>query len=154
MPPPKSILVVDDDANVRTLLRRAIEHMGHQVVEASDAPSAIALLERQKVDLVLCDVRMPGLDGVWLLDQIVTRFPDIPVALATGMTEMDPRVTLRRGVVGYLTKPFRLEPLRLLIEKVDEKQASGQRWSDGDVVRDEELDRLLEPADKPEGTED
>jgi two-component system response regulator GlrR len=148
MLPPKSILVVDDDANIRALLRRAIEHMGHQVVEASDAPAAIALLERKKVDLVLCDVRMPGLDGVWLIDQIVTRFPGIPVALATGMTEMDPRVTLRPGVIGYLTKPFRLEPLRLLIDKVGEKQASGQRWSEGDVIRDEELDRLLAPPRK------
>jgi DNA-binding NtrC family response regulator len=148
MTPPKSILVVDDDPNIRTLLRRALEHMGHQVIEAADAPSAIALLERTRVSLVLCDVRMPGLDGVWLVDQIVTRFPGVPVVLATGVTEMDPRVTLRPGVIGYLTKPFRLEPLKELIEKVGDEQPRLSERHD-EAISDEELDGLLDPTDKP-----
>jgi len=54
---------------------------------------------------------MPGRDGVWLVDQIVTRFPGTPVALATGLTEMDPQVTLRAGVVGYVVKPFKRSAL-------------------------------------------
>src|SRR3546814_14789563 len=59
-----------------------------------------------EVSLALVDVRMPGHDGVWLVDQVVTRFPDTPVALATGLLEMDPQVKLRPGVVGYVIKPF------------------------------------------------
>jgi CheY-like chemotaxis protein len=103
----KTILVVDDDAGVRGLLRRVIGEMGYQVAEAGDALSAIEVLETTDVSLALVDIRMPGRDGVWLVDQIVTRFPATPVALATGLMEMDPHVTLRAGVVGYVVKPFR-----------------------------------------------
>ena len=102
----KPILIVDDDEGVRTLLRRVIEDIGHTVVEAADATSALEVLQSTKVGLALCDIRMPGRDGVWLMDQILARFPGTPVALATGLLEMDPNVTLRRGVVGYIVKPF------------------------------------------------
>jgi CheY-like chemotaxis protein len=102
----KTILVVDDDGGVRSLLRRMIESLGHQVTEAEDALSALEVLGQGSVDLALCDIRMPGRDGVWLVDQIVTRFPAVPVAVATGLVEMDPAVTLRPGVVGYVVKPF------------------------------------------------
>ena len=102
----KNILVVDDDAGVRGLLRRVIGDMGYRVTEAEDAISALEVLEQNDVSLALVDVRMPGYDGVWLVDQIVTRFPGTPVALATGLMEMDPHVTLRAGVVGYVVKPF------------------------------------------------
>lgn len=102
----KPILIVDDDEGVRTLLRRVIEDIGHQVVEAADANAALEVLQTTNVGLALCDIRMPGRDGVWLMDQILARFPGTPVALATGLLEMDPNVTLRRGVVGYIVKPF------------------------------------------------
>lgn len=107
----KTILVVDDDPGVRTLLRRVIDDMGYRVVEAEDAMSALKVLEQGTVTLALCDVLMPGRDGVWLVDQIVTRFPGTAVALATGLGEMDPQVTLRPGVVGYVVKPFKREEL-------------------------------------------
>ena len=102
-----TILVVDDDIGVRALLRRVIGDMGYRVVEAADALSALEILDKGNVSLALCDVRMPGRDGVWLVDQILTRFPGVPVALATGLMEMDPHVTLRSGVVGYVVKPFK-----------------------------------------------
>jgi CheY-like chemotaxis protein len=113
---PKSILVVDDDPGVRALLRQVIAGMGYQVEEAGDSLSALEVMERTKVDFALVDVRMPGRDGVWLVEQVVTRLPNIPVALATGLLEMDPHVTLRPGVVGYVTKPFRREDLALVIK--------------------------------------
>jgi CheY-like chemotaxis protein len=103
----KTILVVDDDAGVRGLLKRVIGDMGYSVVEAGDALSALEVLQTSEVSLALVDIRMPGRDGVWLVDQIVTRFPTVPVAVATGLQEMDPHVTLRSGVIGYVMKPFR-----------------------------------------------
>jgi DNA-binding NtrC family response regulator len=115
------ILVVDDDAGVREFLRRSIEIMGYRAADAGDAVSALRVLEASEVGLVLCDISMPGKDGVWLVDQILTRFPGVPVALATGLVEMDPRITLQPGVVGYITKPFTIEPLADLIK-------SAERW--------------------------
>jgi CheY-like chemotaxis protein len=112
----KTILVVDDDAGVRALLQRVISDMGYRVIEAGDALSALSRLEEGPVVLALCDVRMPGHDGVWLVDQILTHFPGTPVALATGLLEMDPHVTLRSGVVGYVVKPFKRADLEAVIQ--------------------------------------
>jgi CheY-like chemotaxis protein len=67
------------------------------------------------VDLALCDVLMPGHDGIWLTNQILSRHPGVPVALATGLMEMDPTVTLRPGVVGYIVKPFKRQAVAALL---------------------------------------
>ena len=121
----KPILIVDDDEGVRTLLRRVIQDLGHTVVEAADAVSALEVLESTPVALALCDIRMPGRDGVWLMDQILARFPGTPVALATGLLEMDPTVTLRRGVVGYIVKPFNRAAVAELLRVAAEPPSAG-----------------------------
>lgn len=102
----KTILVVDDDHGVRLLLRRVLQDEGYRVVDAERALDALDMLKDEPVDLALVDVMMPGRDGIWLTDQILSRYPDVPVALATGLLEMDPAITLRPGVVGYIVKPF------------------------------------------------
>ena len=113
------ILVVDDDRSVRELLRRGIEVMGYQVADAPDAISAIRMLERHDVALVLCDMSMPGNDGVWLVDQIAVKFPGVPVVLATGLVDLDPRTLIQSCVVGHITKPFSFEPLAGLIKTAE-----------------------------------
>ena len=112
----KTILVVDDDENVRTLLRRILEGLGHRVFEAASALDALERLKTGPVNLALCDVLMPGRDGIWLTEQILARHPAVSVALATGLTEMDPTVTLRPGVIGYLVKPFKRQAIVDLLE--------------------------------------
>ena len=119
----KRILVVDDDAGIRGLLRRVIGDMGYDVVDAGDALSALDVLEQGDVSLAFVDIRMPGRDGVWLVDQIVTRYPGTPVAVATGLSEMDPHVTLRAGVVGYVVKPFKRSDLADVIRAAEAAQA-------------------------------
>jgi CheY-like chemotaxis protein len=109
--PMKTILVVDDDDGIRALLRRILESLGHRVEEASSAVDALEQLKTGPVDLALCDVLMPRHDGIWLTDQILARHPRVPVALATGLMEMDPTVTLRPGVVGYVVKPFKRQAI-------------------------------------------
>jgi DNA-binding NtrC family response regulator len=107
----KTILVVDDDSGIRALLRRILESLGHQVEEADGALGALEQLKAGHVDLALCDVLMPRHDGIWLTDQILARHPGVPVALATGLMEMDPTVTLRPGVIGYVVKPFKRQAI-------------------------------------------
>jgi len=112
-----TILVVDDDEGVRKVLSRWITEMGYVVLSAGDADSGLALMNEAIIDLALIDVRMPGHDGIWLLDQARRAHPDVAVALATGLMEMDPMVTLRPGVVGYIVKPFNREDLQKVITR-------------------------------------
>jgi CheY-like chemotaxis protein len=101
-----TVLVVDDDEGVRRVLGQWVLHLGHDLQTAASAEGAIIELESGAVDVALCDIRMPGADGVWLADRIRERFPYVAIVLATGLHEMDPSVTLRPGVVAYLVKPF------------------------------------------------
>jgi len=112
-----TILVVDDDEGVRKLLARWVSEMGHTVKVAPDGDAALAIMRAEPIDVALCDIRMPGHDGIWLLDQVRRFFPGIAVVLATGLLEMDPMVTLRPGVVGYIVKPFNREDLEQAVKR-------------------------------------
>src|SRR5215216_1326929 len=114
---PGTVLVVDDDEGVRKVLSRWVSDMGYAVQAADSADSALAIMREHPVDVALCDVRMPGHDGIWLLDQVRRLYPTIAIALATGLLEMDPAVTLRPGVVGYIVKPFNREDLAQVITR-------------------------------------
>ncbi len=112
-----TILVVDDDEGVRKLLARWVADMGHTVKVAPDADTALKIMRACPIDVALCDIRMPGHDGIWLLDQVRRLYPSIAVVLATGLLEMDPMVTLRAGVVGYIVKPFNREDLDKVVKR-------------------------------------
>jgi DNA-binding NtrC family response regulator len=111
------VLVVDDDEGVRRVLSRWAADMGYTVQAAADADRALDIMREQPVDVALVDVRMPGHDGIWLIDQVGRLFPETAVVLATGLLEMDPMVTLRPGVVGYVVKPFNREDLTQVIKR-------------------------------------
>jgi len=119
----RTILVVDDDEGVRKLLTRWVVVMGHDAKAAPDADTALEIMRNCPVDVALCDIRMPGHDGIWLVEQMSELFPAIAVVLATGLLEMDPLVTLRPGVVGYITKPFDRENLeQAVIRGLEERK--------------------------------
>jgi DNA-binding NtrC family response regulator len=113
----ETILVVDDDEGIRKVLTRWVADMGYAVKAADSADRALEIMRESDVDVALCDIRMPGHDGIWLLDQMRRSHPDIAVVLATGLIEMDPMVTLRPGVVGYIVKPFSREELTKVVKR-------------------------------------
>jgi len=100
------VLVVDDDASIRELLRRILEPAGYQVVVAQDAASALAAMAEHSPQVAFLDVHMPGENGLWLADQIRDRFPTAATVLATADSHLSPIENVRRGVIGYLIKPF------------------------------------------------
>jgi CheY-like chemotaxis protein len=100
------VLLVDDEAPIRELLSRWIGGAGHQVREAVTAEAALDAMEIDPADIVLCDVQMPGQDGVWLTGQLRTRFPETAIVLVTGDRTIPPRISMQAGVVDYLAKPF------------------------------------------------
>ncbi len=112
-----AVLIVDDDEGVRKVLTRWTESLGYQVRAAGNADEALDALRRGTVDVALCDVRMPGHDGIWLMDQMRRNYPHTSIVLATGLTELDPIITLRPGVVGYIVKPFDREELDAVIQR-------------------------------------
>lgn len=101
------VLIVDDENTVRDLMARWLESGGYSVVTASSAEEALDSLETATPAVALCDIRMPGHDGLWLADRIRQRYPETAVIMATGVHDVGPAVqSLRQGVIDYLTKPF------------------------------------------------
>ena len=118
-----SILVVDDERNIRTNLATFVRRLGHRAETAEDAPGALASLDRQHFDLVFSDVRMAGIDGLALLRDIRRRHPDVVVVLMTAYATVPQAVeAMRAGAYDYLVKPFSLDQVSLLVERVLEVQ--------------------------------
>jgi putative nucleotidyltransferase with HDIG domain len=115
-PPPaelnRSVIVVDDEASVRHLMRRWLESRGYSVAVAPGADKALEVLAASPTAVALCDLRMPGHDGLWLADQLRREYPDTAVIIATGANDVGSAVeSLRQGVVDYLTKPVERDRL-------------------------------------------
>lgn len=127
-----TVLVVDDDEGVRKVLARWVSEMGYTVHTAESADVALEIMRDCPIDVALCDVRMPGHDGIWLVDQVRRNYPEIAIVLATGMLEMDPMVTLRPGVVGYVVKPFKRDELSQVVRRgmAARRQAAAARRSE------------------------
>lgn len=100
------VLIVDDDPGVRTVLERILDGAGYEVSEAADAFQALDLLDSQHPDAVLLDIKMPGMDGFGLLENLRSRGIDVPVVILTGHgDEFTARDCLDAGAAAYLTKP-------------------------------------------------
>ena len=101
-----TVLVVDDDEATCELLGDVVRHLGFDVMTARNAQQALALMRDHPAQVAFCDIVMPDLDGIWLIDQLRRQFPETAVVIATGLTAMDPSVTLSPCVTAYLVKPF------------------------------------------------
>jgi DNA-binding NtrC family response regulator len=105
------VLVVDDEEQMRTLLVRWIGNDGFETQEADTARAALASMDVNPADIVVCDVRMPGESGLWLAAELRKRFPETAILLATGDRTIAPHITMQSGIVAYLTKPFTREDM-------------------------------------------
>lgn len=101
------LLVIDDEAMVRDSMVAYLEDSGYQVVAAESGIAGLAILEQQKIDLILCDLRMPHLDGLQILQQVKQNNQHIPFIVVSGAGVMDDVVqALRLGASDYLVKPI------------------------------------------------
>jgi putative nucleotidyltransferase with HDIG domain len=102
-----SVLVVDDDPSMRDILTTRVASFGYDVRTAASAEEALETLSRSPADIALCDVHMPGENGVWLAGQIRNRHASTAIIMATSGREVDIAVSsLQNDVVDYLLKPF------------------------------------------------
>jgi DNA-binding NtrC family response regulator len=115
------VLVVDDEASVRFLLRELLGELGHDVLEAEGGLEALAMLERGEladVELVLTDYAMPDLDGLTLLSRLRARTPELAVVLLTARgSERLAVQAIRRGAFDYVPKPFELDELEAIVTR-------------------------------------
>jgi len=132
-----SVLVVDDDADVRTLVGELLTRAGYRISEAPDGRAALRVLYDERPDLVLLDVSMPELDGWGTLERI-RELSDVPVVMLSALgAELEKVRALRGGADDYVTKPFGRQELLARVESVLRRAPSRQ-------VRDTYADRLLE----------
>ena len=126
----RQVLIVDDDAAIRTSLADAVSEWAAEVRVAGDSTEALARIAERAPDLVLSDVRMPGDSGVELLQLVRERAPDTDVVLMTAYEDMATIVTaMREGAVDFIVKPIELETLRQLVDRVFEDRRTRRQAS-------------------------
>jgi DNA-binding NtrC family response regulator len=118
-----TILVVDDEKNIRSGLAKALSLDGYDVEQAEDGQEAMKAMVKNEIDLIIADLRMPKMSGDELLKKVVSAYPTVPVIILTGHGTVDNAVeAMRNGAYDFLTKPVNLERLSLLV-----KRALGRR---------------------------
>jgi DNA-binding NtrC family response regulator len=127
------LLLVEDDRIVRITVRDALEDAGYDVVAHADGAAALRAAEGEAFDLVLTDVRLPGLDGLALLRALRRFAPDVAVLLMTAFADADDAVAaLRAGARDYITKPFEMDELLVRIGRVRDEVAFRRRMESGE----------------------
>ena len=121
------VLVVDDEELYRRALERILTRVGHDVLMARDATEAMGIVSSHPVDLVLCDIKMPGINGLELVRQIHEVEPDLPCIVITGYSTAENSIeALRAGAFWYLEKPFEQERLDVIRRLVDQAIEHGR----------------------------
>jgi signal transduction histidine kinase/ActR/RegA family two-component response regulator len=111
------ILVVDDDFEVRSLLKESLQSLGHSVTDCADAASAVRLIERERPDLMLVDFAMPVMNGAELAIEARRRWPDLPIVFASGYAEVDQVEAALGPGAPILRKPFSIHELSDAIDQ-------------------------------------
>ena len=113
-----TLLIADDEKNILSGLRMAFEDEGYNVITASDGNEAWDNVQKNIIDLVITDLRMPGMDGYELLKRISSSYPALPVIVLTGHGTIETAVeTMRDGAIDFFTKPVDIDKLLLVVKK-------------------------------------
>ncbi len=117
------ILIAEDEKITLKHMRYALEEEGYSVTGVTNGLEAMAELEKRKFDLLIADIKMPGMDGLTLLSNAKNQYPDLDVIIITGFGSIESAVNaMKRGATDYITKPFNLEEMSLKVAKIMEKK--------------------------------
>ncbi|HET9567272.1 MAG TPA: sigma-54 dependent transcriptional regulator, partial [Vicinamibacterales bacterium] len=117
------LLIVDDEATLRGLMAERLAERGFEVVQADSGERALELLEQFAFDIVITDLRLPGLDGTRVLEAALLRYPDIVGIIVTGYgTVKDAVEAIKRGATDFVTKPFQFDELLHALTSALEKR--------------------------------
>ena len=157
-----TILIVDDEKNTRDGLKKFLEARDFDVSAADGGEEALRQMEKEKPDIILADLRMPGMDGMVLLEKVKLKYPEISVIVLTAYGTVDNAVkAMKAGAFYYLTKPVNLEELEFLIKKALTQQSLQEenrelrrdlfreRFEEGDILANsDQMKKVLEMVDR------
>lgn len=122
-----TILIVDDETMARNLIEKILIREGYRVVQADNGTAALEILEQTPVDIIVSDIRMPGMNGFDLLKAVKTRYPSIPVIMITAFGDTySVKDGLVLGADEYITKPFKSHEIALVVERTYWRLVSGK----------------------------
>ncbi len=114
----ENILLVDDDIHILELLQRHLQSLNYHTYKAVSVKEAIVILQDKSIDLLITDLKMPGVDGLELVKYVSDHFPNIPKLVVTGYPSIDGALeVMKSGAMEYLTKPFTKGELQLAVNK-------------------------------------
>ena len=121
------ILVVDDEESMRDVLRRILSAEGYSVSLAENGKRALAILEKERFDFVLCDIRMPEMGGLELLREIMSRkIPGTAIMMSAFGTVQTAVEAMKLGAYDYISKPFMSDEILLTLRKAQERMLEGE----------------------------
>lgn len=121
------VLIVDDEPSIRTVVGMTLKRAGYDVLEAEDGEKAIEAINAGEnplvIDAVICDIRMPKINGLEVIEYFQREYPHMPVIVLTGYPDIHMATSfIREGVVDYLVKPVEAEKLKAAVAKAIERR--------------------------------
>ncbi|MDA8087698.1 MAG: sigma-54 dependent transcriptional regulator [Nitrospiraceae bacterium] len=126
----EKILVVEDEQHMREILNMLLETEGYQIQTAKDGSHGVELLEKEIFNLVITDIKMPGVDGFGILEKALQTSPETVVIMMTAFGTMESALeAMKLGAYDYIHKPFKIDEIRLIVKKALEKQKMQRQLS-------------------------
>jgi two-component system NtrC family sensor kinase len=133
------VLLVDDEKDIRDVLTIALQDAGYEVVSAADGSAGLLRCEEFAPQIVITDIRMPGIDGIQVLETIKKKYPDIEVIVATAFGEMDLAIrALQLDASDFITKPISDDALKLALKRAKDRYVSRKQLKDYTALLEKE----------------
>ena len=120
----KTLLIVDDEENMRHMLSALLKKFDYRIDTAADGHAALGLVEKTRYDFILCDIRMPGMDGMGFLKSARDRIQGSTVIMMSAYGSIDTAIAaMKQGAYDYISKPFKPDEVYLALKKAEEREA-------------------------------
>ncbi len=118
----KKILIIDDEKSIRRTLKEILEFEKYVILEAEDGKTGVEQIKSQDIDLIMCDIKMPGLDGLQVLERQQLLKPDVPIIMMSGHADIETAVsTLKKGAYDFIEKPLDLNRILVTLRNAFDK---------------------------------
>jgi two-component system response regulator AtoC len=147
-----TILVVDDEESIRKLIATLLSKLGHSCLTAIDGVDALHKMKGNKIDAVITDIKMPNMDGITLMSEILTQHPDLPIMVMTAFgEEYSAGIAISSGARDFIKKPFSLDEFAIRLHKMINDSEALRRMKRGKEV-DKAIKEFMNELELPKQT--